>query len=133
MDTGTASGEVFHADRSHIVHAIRMPPDVDEALLPHVSRWKRELDAGKYIPIRGNIAGGMTRATGQSPQGILIRSGNGTEFIDIFHQVPIPKNLAKRVSADSKPQDRTVPIHHGWNGGVQRALNIRLLGQRPNT
>ena len=43
--------QILQADGAYFIHLVGMTPDVDKALLPHVSGGKRELDTGKNLTI----------------------------------------------------------------------------------
>ena len=65
MRTGRADGKIAAAYRAHIIHLLRVPPDVQKLLLAHVSGRQRELHAGKDISIGRNVTERMAGAARQ--------------------------------------------------------------------
>src|SRR5438093_5966794 len=95
--TAGADRQVPHTDRAHLDKGLRVTPDLEKLLAPHVSAGKRELDAGIDIPIGRDVAGGVAGTTGEPVQDRLIRSGRwGTEGRDVPDHALIVEDLPQR-------------------------------------
>ena len=131
MATAGADRQVPHTDRAHLGEGLRVTPDLEKLLAPHVSAGKRELDTGIDIPIGGYVASGVPGTTGEPVQDRIIRSGRwGTEGRDVPDHALIVEDLPQRAGRDPQRQDRRVAVHLRRDRGVDRHLDTELRRQR---
>ena len=130
-----AGRQILHPDGADFVHLVGMAPDVDEALLSHVSGRKRKLNAREHLAVGRNIARGVAGAAGGGVQVTLARlRGDRAKFVYIADQRRIAENLPQRVLVRRPGSARErFAVHHRRDGGIERAFDAEFRGQGANS
>jgi hypothetical protein len=72
MSTVRTSGKIGQTDGANFIERVRVPPNIEEVVAAHVAAGEWKLDAGINVPIRRDIARGMSRAAGYLFQEIRV-------------------------------------------------------------
>jgi hypothetical protein len=115
MGARATGRQVLQTDRAHFIHSVRMPPNVEEPLLPHISGRQRKLYTREDIAIRRYVTARMARATRQSRERVFIgRSRDRTKLVHIADESCAP---ARRIYSP-----RPIPYRAAhWN---RRKLDV---------
>src|SRR5579863_2973659 len=107
---------------------MRILPNINEPLLSHITAWQRKLYTRKDVPVRGDIAKGVSGATGISVHHIFPRSRRrGTEFLHVVHQRRILKGPTNVRTGSAQVQDGSVAVHFRSDGWIERVRHAQFL------
>jgi hypothetical protein len=102
----------------------RITPDVEEFLPTHIAAGKRELHTGKDIAVRGNVAGGVTGATGETFHDVFPRCRRrSAEFFHVAHQFRVVEDLLEFRPRNSQGEDGCISVHFWRDGRVEGVEN----------